>query len=209
MFKKIILAVSSVLVSLSLSLSLLVVPAFAAPETLNWGTQINTGECQPVGKPVVNVVQSVVNDVDSGEGGNYWAFDNFTRRIQVWTSAVSGQYCAEVQYVGQFDAQAGQTSPGTGGTLDGDEDGAFEGGYRATITGSLDTTPGWSTRGLVGLFDYECDINTSDCPGYVNWSEQYFDSISDFDYDWWGWIYHAGDNGTWVNSIDGNSGDIN
>ena len=25
---------------------------------------------------------------------------------------------------------------------------------------------------------------------------------------WWGWVYHAGSNGSWVNAVSGNSGDI-
>lgn len=187
-------------------LGAMAVPAFAAPNTLNWGTEVNAGECEQVGKAVVNVVQSVVNDVDSGLGG-YWAFDNYTRYIQVWGSTTPGEYCAEVQYAGRFDAQAGQTSPGTGGTLDGDEDGAFEGGFRATITGTLLSTPSWATKGSVGKFNYACNLSGT-CPGYVNWTAQYFDPGYGVNYDWWGWIYNAGNNGSWVNSSTGNSGDI-
>ena len=191
----------------ALMLASLASTAFAAPNTLNWGTEVNPGECDKVGSPVVNVTQKVVNDVDSGEGGNYWAFDNFNRHIQVWESSTQGEYCTEVKYTGQFDAQAGQTSPGAGGTLDGDEDGTVEGGYRATIAGTLKSSPSWKTRGSIGSFDYDCDLSAN-CPGYVNWADQYFDSGYGFSYDWWGWIYHAGNNGSWVNSSDGNSGDI-
>ena len=181
-------------------------PTLASSERLNWGTEVNPGECAKTGKPVVNVVQNVVNDVDSGLGG-YWAFDSYTRHIQLWKSTTQGEYCADVRYTGRFDGQAGQTSPGAGGTLDGNEDGAFEGGYRATITGSLDTTPGWSSRGNIGNFDYTCDLSGS-CPGYVSWVTQYFDPGYAFSYDFWGWIYHGGNNGTWVNADSGNSGDI-
>jgi len=193
-------------VASAVMLSAMAVPAFAAPHTLNWGTEVNASECEKVGKPVINVVQSVVNDVDSGLGG-YWAFDNYTKHIQVWRATTLGEYCAVVKYAGQFDAQAGQTSPGAGGSLDGDEDGTFEGGYRATVTGTLLNTPSWVTRGSVGKFDYACNLSAN-CSGYVSWIAQYFEPGYVFDYDWWGWIYHAGNNGSWVNSIDGNSGDI-
>lgn len=145
--------------------------------------------------------------VDSGEGGNYWAFDNLTRQIQLWSTNTTNEYCAVVSYQGKFDGQAGQTSPGSTGTLDGSEDGSFQGGYRATITGTLLPTPLWQTRGSVGTTDYNCNL-AGNCPGYVSWTGKYFTGGYTFDYNWWGWIYHGGNNGTWVNSVDGNSGDI-
>lgn len=184
----------------------MVAPAFAAPK-LNYGSEINAGKCDKVGKPVVSVMQKVVNDVDSGIAGNYWAVDNVNRQIQVWTTSTAGQYCAEVSYQGKFIGQAGQASPGNTSTLDGDENGTFDGGYRAEITGTLLASPIWSTRGSVGTTDYQCDL-LGNCPGYVDWVAQYFGPTYGFSYDWWGWIYHGGNNGTWVNSVDGNSGDI-
>jgi hypothetical protein len=181
--------------------------ASAAPSTLNWGTEVNASECTPSGAPVVNVVEKVLNGVDSGEGGNYWAFSNYTRHIQVWATSTNDEYCAVVQYSGRFYGEEGQTSPGNNEALDGDEDGTFQGGYRATITGSLLESPGWKTRGSVGTVDYDCDID-GNCDGYVDWVAQYFGGGYGFSYEWWGWIYHGGRFGTWVNSIDGNSGDI-
>src|ERR1700730_18088035 len=32
----------------------------------------------------INATEKVVNDSDSGQAGNYWALDAFTRTIQVW-----------------------------------------------------------------------------------------------------------------------------
>ena len=186
--------------------------AFASPNTLNWGSEVNAGECEKIGAPVVNVTQKILNSVDSGEDGNNWALDNYNRRIQVFATNTEGEYCAVLNYAGQFDAQEGQLTPGIevpDEFLDGDEDGTFEGGYRATITGTLLDEPLWKTRGSVGTTDYECDID-GNCPGAVNWVEQYFEPLGpgDFVYEWWGWIYHAGNNGSWVNSSVGNSGDI-
>ncbi len=190
----------------SMTAGLLLALPVAAMPLLNWGSEMNASECDKTGAPVINVTQKVINTVDSGEGGNYWAYDNLTRNIQVWETS-GGTYCAEVSYQGKFDAQGGQTSPGAGGTLDGDEDGTFQGGYRAAITGTLMASPAWKTRGNVGTADYQCDI-TGVCPGAVNWVGQYFEGGYGFAYEWWGWIYHAGAHGTWVNSSDGNSGDI-
>lgn len=182
-----------------------VFPVAAAPQ-FNWGTEVNVGECDKVGKPVVNVVQKVVNDVDSGLSG-YWAFDSLNRQIQVWATSTAGKYCAEVSYQGQFDAQAGQVSPGDQAqVITGGEDGTFQGGYRAIITGSLLSTPLWKTNGSVGVTDYNCDL-TGVCPGFVSWPGQYFNPGYGFSYDWWGWIYHNGSH-TWVNASTGNSGDV-
>jgi hypothetical protein len=197
----------SVLVMLLVGLAAVNVPAaLAAPEGPNWGAEVNPGQCEKSGSPIINVTQKVINDVDSGENG-YWAFDSFTRHIQLWESPNDGEYCAVVQYAGKFDAQEGQNSPGQPSeTLDGNEDGAFQGGYRATIVGDLIDNPDWPTRGSVGTFDYQCDLSAN-CPGYVNWVDEYFVS-SIFSYDWWGWTYRAGKHGTWFNTVDENSGNI-
>ncbi len=190
-------------------LTLLIAAAtvMAAPsDPFNWGSQVNAGECDQQGAPVVNVSRRVENSVDSGQGGNNWAFDDYTQHIQVWAQP-DGSYCVVSRFNGQFDGQAGQISPGATGVLSGAEDGAFEGGYRAVITGTLLANPGWQTHGRVGAFDYQCDI-LGNCPGAVSWIDQYFAPGWTFTYEWWGWVYHGGNDGEWVNSSDGNSGEI-
>ena len=163
--------------------------------------------------PVVNIVQKVQNDADSGEAGNYWAFDYYTRHIKVWAVG-ENKYCAIATYDGKFYAVPGQIGPGnrpsgalintpTNEPVNGDMDG----GYRATITGSLLSTPLWTTNGSVGTTNYQCDINAN-CPGRVSWLDKYFNSGYSFDYGWWGWKYDGGSHGTWINSQDGNSGNI-
>lgn len=85
--------------------------------------------------------------------------------------------------------------------------GTFHGGYRTTqFTGTLDTSPAYSTRGNIGTFDYDCN-GTFACPGYVSWVDAYFSAAPDFDFDWWGWEYRYKDQ-RWINSSDGNDGDI-
>jgi hypothetical protein len=133
---------------------------------------------------------------------------NYSRHIQVWATSVEDTYCAVVSYHGRFDAQEGASSPGDTGVLDGDEDGNMHGGYRAIITGDLLETPLWRTNGNVGSFDYMCELSNN-CPGAVNWVDQYFYAGWGFAYEWWGWTYNAGNHGIWINSSDGNSGDIN
>lgn len=176
---------------------------------LQWQKQVSKKQCDTTGSPVIDVNQKIVNDVDSGEAGNYWAFDTFNRHMQVWQQT-DNSFCALVKYDGKFDAQAGQRSPGNTGVLTGSEDGNFDGGYRATITGTLKANPDLSTHGSIGTTDYQCDI-AGNCPGYFDWTSKYFNTASTgfaSTLTWWGWTYHAKGNHIWINSIDGNSGDV-
>lgn len=179
----------------------------SADSPLDWSKETNRSACDARGAPVVNINQRVTGDIDSGFNGG-WAVNTYMRTIQLWEIA-DGTYCAVVRYSGTFDAMAGAVSPGEGSdsVLDGNEDGNFVGGYRAIIEGTLVSDSAWTDRGTVGHFDYEC-VGLGDCPGAVNWVDQYFDEDYDFTYEFWGWIYRAGRHGTWVNAKTGSSGDI-
>ena len=199
-----------------LVLPLSVRPVLAAPggpPHLNWGSELNADQC-PQGELVINVTHKVVNDIDSAVGGGFWATDTYNRHIQVWEVA-PGTFCAVVRYTGQFVTDDGPSPQGT--DIDGIAagiTGTFEGGYRSTIfSGTLNPGPAYRTRGNIGAFDYGCDVENdpgdySSCTGLFSWVGTYFTSTSGFDLEWWGWVYHSGDNGTWVNSGDGNEGDI-
>jgi hypothetical protein len=176
----------------------------AEPNNLQSNKEVAKKECDSSGSPVINVTQKVLNTVDSGEGGNYWAFDNLSRQIKVYKQS-DNTFCALVDYEGQFDSQPGQQSPGNTGKLTGKEDGTFKGGYRATIIGAMKENPDFSTKGNIGTVDYRCEINGI-CPGAFNWVDIYFTEPI-FSYEWWGWEYKY-KNLKWVNSSDGNSGDI-
>lgn len=174
---------------------------------LNFEKQLTPAACHAAGKPVINVREKVLNDVDSGISGNYWAYDTVTRTIKAWNLG-DGTFCVTVNYEdSKFNAIAGQRSPGDTGVLSGKEKGEFEGGYRGIVTGTLLSDPAWPTKGSVGTVDYRCDVNGT-CPGYVSWMGQYFASGYGFEYGFWGWVYHGGKYGTWINADSGNSGDI-
>ncbi len=200
-----------VLSATTLVLAVLVVTTsnlFATPGNIRGTNSLGKKLCDATGSPVINVTQKITNDADSGQAGNYWAFDTITRQIKVYKQT-DATFCAIVDYQGRFDSQAGQTSPGATGTLTGVEDGTFKGGYRATITGTLKANPSWQTKGSVGTTNYQCDLS-GNCPGAVSWVNVYFTngpSDPGFDYQWWGWQYQY-QNHTWINSSDGNSGDI-
>jgi hypothetical protein len=172
--------------------------------TLNFGRELNAAACG--GMPIIDVTQTVLNDADSGFGGNAWAFDNYTRHIKVFQLS-DGVFCATTHYEGSFTTNAG-TSPSGSSTVTAGITGTILGGYRATsFSGTLLASSAYPSHGNIGSFDYMCDLAFI-CPGYVDWLTLYFSSTSGFNLDWWGWIYHAGGNGTWVNASSGSTGDI-
>lgn len=184
----------------------LLAPAALAGEIkLKFGPELTRQACGG-GTLVINVEQQVLNDADSGVGGNNWALDRYERHIKVWQTGPN-TFCATLRYEGEFTTFAG-TSPGATGTVDAGVTGEMAGGYRATFTATLLASPAYPTRGDIGTFDYGCNA-AGTCPGLASWPDFYFAGwAGDFDYAWWGWIYHAGHNGTWVNAITGNLGDI-
>jgi len=190
----------------ALGLALATAPALASPGK---PPKLNKHQLQPrtcgKGRLVVNVEQKVVNDVDSGTQGNNWAFDNYHRSIKVWRLGTSN-YCAIVHYVGTFGTIAG-ASPSGGGTVPAGITGHFEGGYRMDFNGTLLTHPTVKRHGSIGTYDYRCDT-AGNCPGSVYWVTLFFSGVTGDDFDWWGWLYTTGKNGTWLNSIEGVRGDI-
>lgn len=185
-----------------------VAPVAAATPTLDWGSEVDPEQCGD-GDLVINVNHKVTDDLDSGEAGNWWAYDSFKKHIQVWEVGTD-TFCAVVQYQGTFTTVEGR-SPGDTDDIAAGIKGTMQGGYRLTITGSLDSDPAYRTRGNIGAFDYGCDADID--PGdrstctLFDWIGEYFTSAT-WTWDWWGWIYHGGQNGTWVNATTGNLGDI-
>lgn len=179
-------------------------------KNFNPDNQLTRSACgKNLGDPIVNVTEKVRNDADSGVAGDYWAFDYFNRHIQAWNTG-EGSYCAIVTYDGQFYVVPGQITPQntpSGSLIDSPVVGDMSGGYRATFNGSFAPTGAWATHGNVGTVDYKCNI-TGTCPGSVDWIAQYFPGYTNFNQPWWGWIYRGGEHGTWINSSDGNSGNI-
>ncbi len=198
---------TSLLIVFAIGLALIIPAALAQELTLNWGQQVNAAQCDRTGRPVINVTHEVTNDIDSGLGG-WWAYDNYNRHIQVWQVGAD-TFCALVSYDGSFVTDDGP-SPGNTDTIAAGITGSMAGGYRATITGTLNPT--LRTRGFIGAFNYGCDVDAlngrDSCTGLFNWLDAYFSAGWTFTYEWWGWIYTTENNGTWINSIDGNQGDI-
>jgi hypothetical protein len=197
---------------LTLALASVSLPsALADDKHSNPKSQLTPASCGDREKLVINVVQKVLNDPDSGIKGNIWAYDNFTRQIQVWNVTKPGDtstsYCAIASYEGHFITQKGQATPNGTSTFSDNETGEFKGGFRATIIGTFLNPPGASTKGFIGTTDCQHSTSSS-CTGYVqSWTTLYFGSIGSFTLNWWGWTYHN-ECGTWVNAITGTKGEI-
>lgn len=196
-------------------------PAADPGEHLNWGHQLSaTEEACPPGDQVLKVVRKVINSLDSGEGLNdfgavWWAYSDYVQHIRV-VETESGVFCATLKSQGSFESVGGD-GPGciTEGNCDVPEGrleagvvGTFQGGAINTFTGSFDPG-GMRTKGSIGTLDGDCNATTG-CPGPVFWAWQsdYFTGVAANAYPWWGWVYHAGNNGSWVNPITGNEGNI-
>jgi len=196
---------------LLLSLLLLGVPShvFAQAPSLNWGSEVNPSRCptdQGYRYLEINVTRKVENDLTlDPAGNNKWAMLDYIQHIQVWkvgSLPVPGgaeKFCALVRYQGSFTTLAGKSPQGTGSVSAG-IDGSFEGGYRLVFNADELLNPSYSTRGHIGTFTVP--------PNLVDWRTFFFTNIGPDDQKWWGWIYHGGNNGAWVNSGIGNQGDI-
>jgi hypothetical protein len=170
------------------------------------GSQLTRDACGG-GTQVVNVAQLVTDDRDDGVNGNVWASTAYVRHIRVWQQSPT-TFCAVTHYTGAFKTIAGADTPGGTSTFTKAVAGVLDGGYRTTtFTATLNPAPAYRTHGFIGRFDYDCN-GTFVCPGVVDWRSVYFTTVGgDFGLAWWGWRY-AYKNQRWINSGDGNSGDI-
>lgn len=160
------------------------------------------------GERVLNVTRRVVNGLDTGRC-EPWANDDFLQHIQAWDEG--DRFVAVFTWNGRFEAFEGAGTPGDPDcetTLDGDESGPFEGGVRLTFTGTFD--PERRTEGHLGTVDQGCERTKASCDfrSSVDWLDDYFDGWGDLSLEWWGAVYHGGRDGTWVNAIDGDCGNI-
>lgn len=202
----------------------MVVPAFAMEEPC-W-TDFDLSDCvaeatEEVGPPVIDVTQDVTNDLDSGVEA-WWAYLNdYQRSIAGWQIEEDPLFAVIVQYDGTFTSVAGPSPNGTGEVGEG-VTGTMQGGYVAFVYGEWLEDPAWPETGYVGLYDYGATWTDLDEDGVfdygeesfsderISWLLQYLEEGYEFEYIWWGWRYdpRCPSNGYWINSQDGNEGDI-
>lgn len=180
------------------------------------------------GQPVVNIVHTVTNDVDSRASivNGVWAKTDYIRRLRVWRAYPSIDiFCAKAEYKGIFTTYLGESPQGTDVNIAAGIDGTFQGGYRTTyFIGALNQTPDLPRTGNLGNMDYQCQSTDpgdhSSCNNYWRWQDTYFNSIRPLnpvngELDWFGWRYDTDLNGVWIhrcagrgNICPGNKGDI-
>jgi hypothetical protein len=200
--KKSALALSVILIGICFIASGL---AFAAPtvQPFNWGKEVNPSSC-PKGKVVVNISHDVINSADSGHGGN-WAKIDYKKYITI-IQTDDTEFCVVTKFVGTFTTVEGK-SPANQEDISAGITGTFQGGYRQTYTGTLNPNPTWPTKGYIGTFDHAWDGTGAPDKTVDDWEDIYLSGWA-YSYEWWGFIYHGGPNGTWINSQDGDQGDI-
>jgi hypothetical protein len=183
----------------------------AAAPSLNWGSEVNPSRC-PVDQGYryleINVTRKIDNDPTTGVLGNTWATLEYNQHIQVWHIGASDpggggaeRFCALVRYQGSFVTLAGPSPQGTDPDIAAGIDGSFEGGYRLVFNADERPAPLQSERGHLGTFSGPVDP--------YDWLNFYYtNNVGSEDLQWWGWVYHGGNNGAWVHAIIGNQGDI-
>lgn len=199
------LAAATVLVTL-LSLGAQI-PAFADGVSLNWGSEVNPSRCptdQGYRYLEINVTRKVEGDPTQGVLGNTWAILDYNQHIQVWKIGTAGggaeRFCALVRYQGSFTTLAGASPQGTDPSIAFGIEGSFEGGYRLVFNADELPSPAYRERGHIGTFAGPI--------GLTDWRNFYYTNIDSDSLEWWGWIYHGGNNGAWTTSILGEQGDI-
>lgn len=192
-------------------------------ESFTWATTAGAATVGPYGssqldsshcgltkqsKSVVNVSFRLINDYDSGVQGNAWANDTVHREIRIWQVS-PGIFCGTVTDTAKFATFAGP-SPGGTGTVTADIPGAIRGGeITGQFAGTLNPAPAYPTQGNIGqdnTFDLMC-TSAYDCPGARPTIGSYVSGYAG-QLQWWGWQYVTNGHGIWVNSQDGNTGDI-
>jgi hypothetical protein len=190
--------------------------SLAQTPSLNWGSEVNPSRCptdQGYRYLEINVTRKVEHDVAPGAGHfdasqttptppDGWANREFNQHIQVWKIGIveppgeGERYCALVRYQGSFVSTGTSDPNGSAAVLENGVDGTFEGGYRLVFTAEENFTA--PTRGHVQT------VLTSG--GATDWLPLYFINVTldSPEPEWWGWVYHGGRNGTWVNSVGGN-----
>lgn len=168
----------------------------------------------PIGsKLVLNIVQKVINDEDSGYNG-YWAIDNYNRHVQVWQMPSENCYYVIARYDGKWIDVINAPSPGIGTLEKTAVTGTYEGGYIGTFSATGLATPSLPFFGNIGTFDYHG--TTSDVLAQThlitpfNYRTTYFTAPTDLYYINWGWTYHYRSQ-TWndfANVPQASSGDI-
>jgi hypothetical protein len=178
----------------------------AQTPSLNWGSEVNPSRCptdQGYRYLEINVTRQVAGAPVLDESGLVaWATADYNQHIQVWKVGVANEqelFCALVRYQGSFTTLAGSSPAGSDPSIAAGIEGTFEGGYRLVFQADESTSPAYRTRGNIGAFP---------APLPFDWLDFYYVNVSPTIPEWWGFVYHGGPNGTWVNSSDGNAGDI-
>lgn len=161
--------------------------------------------CPPSSPIVVNVTETVTNDLAAGLDGHPWALQAYTRQIVVFKTGPR-TYCAITNTRGTFGTLAALSPAGTG-TVSSGITGIFSAGL-----GSTNFTAKWRplapTSGSLGNFDFRCSLATG-CPGALDWLGLYFEDVQGYAITTVAQWYLTTANGTWKLRSDlGSSGDI-
>jgi hypothetical protein len=203
--------ISIFILALSTSVVVFASVGSAAPGLKLDKKDIGSKQCNSDGaKQVVDVHFKILNDADSGfNSALAWANDTIDRQLRIW-EATDGSFCAQIADHSKFVTYAGQSPGATNSPLAAGIKGAAEGGYiTSNIVGTF--APTLPTHGDLGTFDDMCDQAFVCTGSNPSWADYFAPGATADTFSQWGWIYHAGKHGTWLNQDDvdaADSGDI-
>ncbi len=160
----------------------------------------------PEQKPlVVDATQDIANVDDSGEAGNVWALDTVLERIRIWQVGTNF-FCVQLDDIGSFTSFAGVSPAGTG-TISAGVTGSLVGTRYLSIGGIF--SPTVPLFGYIGAIDAGCN-QQGQCAstGYRVTARYFAGGINTIKFGWFSATYDGGSHGTFLQSTDGNVGDI-
>jgi hypothetical protein len=159
----------------------------------------------PDDKPlIVDVTQGIANVDDVGVSGNVWALDTVLERIRMWQVGTNN-FCVRRDDVGSFTSFAGVSPAGTG-TVSGGVTGSLIGTDFLRIGGIF--SPTVPTTGYIGTVDAGCNQQGQCTDTSYRVVSRYFARANSINFGWFAVTYDGGSHGTFLQSTDGNVGDI-
>ena len=153
---------------------------------------------------VVDATQGIANVDDIGVAGNVWALDTVLERIRIWQVGTNS-FCVRRDDVGSFTSFAGLSPAGTG-TVSGGVTGSLVGTSYLSISGIF--SPSVPTTGHIGDIDAGCDQQGQCTSTAYRVTNRYFARVNTVKFGWFSATYGGGSHGTFIQSTDGNVGDI-
>jgi len=171
----------------------------------------------PTWTPLVSTTYTIVNHPDSGYtggSGKYWALDNITANLQIWSLGGTNYYVNETD-TGTWCTWNGLPSPQAGILQTYNGCGAINGGYDADFVSATPPTAATlspsnddsSLAALLGSGNPSSITRPSVADGDY-WETALLSSAPALTSEQWSWTYTTAGAGPWIDALSRSTGDI-